>query len=121
MHRNSKARSLPSRSRADVIYTIHLPRRASECNLPQPLHDVICKFNDGKDYCGGQIGVLELTASASGCGNRLPTHTALKMRHNPAAHAKARARAVIEQLAERGAADVGPLVEADLEMGWPLT
>ncbi|MCG2665317.1 hypothetical protein ACFPFP_00045 [Bradyrhizobium sp. GCM10023182] len=38
----------------------------------------------------------------------------------PAAHAKARARAMVEQLAERGAVDVSALVEADAEIGWPL-
>ncbi|WP_156948925.1 hypothetical protein [Bradyrhizobium sp. WSM1417] len=39
----------------------------------------------------------------------------------PSSHAKARARAMIEQLAERGAVDVGPLVEADHEIVWPST
>lgn len=39
----------------------------------------------------------------------------------PAAHAKARARATIEQLAGRGELDVGPLVEADLDIVFPTT
>lgn len=39
----------------------------------------------------------------------------------PAAHAKARARATIEQLAARGTVDVGPLVEADLDIVWPTS
>lgn len=38
----------------------------------------------------------------------------------PAAHAKARARAMIEQLAARGTPDASALVEADLDIGWPM-
>ena len=85
--RNGKARSLPSRSRADVIYTIHLavgPR-----NAIYTIHQTTCRSAHTTPSANpmmaritaGPDSVLELTASATGCGNRLPTHTALNVRH----------------------------------------
>lgn len=39
----------------------------------------------------------------------------------PSSYAKARARAAIEQLAERGVPNVSPLVEAGHDIDWPMT